>query len=210
MDWAVDFIETASKDNLRLVRETLDAKHQAELGNYGEAARILWEITIDARHADDQIWECISLVHMGKVYRVLRWSVAVKLLEQAIELARGLGFDRATMMALNELGEMRCSWGQLAESVKLLEEALGLVEASDLTSRRDVLLNLEVAHEGLGNYPTCQELLEEVVRLDRKLDHPELADDLEHLADVTRRSHSASRDEQRGLGASHQITHESR
>ena len=41
MDWAIDFSETVTKDNLLLVKETLDAKHQTELGNHDTAARIL-------------------------------------------------------------------------------------------------------------------------------------------------------------------------
>ena len=194
MNWAIDFIETASRDRLPMVRETLDARHQASLGHHAEAARILWELTVHARHASDRSWECITQVHLGKVYRVLRWSIAVKLLDQALATAREMGFDRAAMMALNELGEIRCSWGELAEAVVLLEEALDLVEQHDLTSRRDVLLNLEVAHEGLGNAVACQELLEKVVELDRQLDHADLTEDLEHLAVVERRASEASLD----------------
>ena len=123
MDWAVDFIDSATKENLKFLRETIAAKHQAENGNYGEAARILWEVTIEARHSGNRRWECMTMVHMGKVYRVLRWGIAVKLFEEAIRLADEIGFDRAKMMALNDLGEMHCSWGQLERSLQLLERS---------------------------------------------------------------------------------------
>jgi tetratricopeptide (TPR) repeat protein len=187
MDWSLDFKESASKDDLKLVRDTLDAKHQSELGHHVEAARILWEIAIGARHRGDKIWECMTLVHMGKVYRILRWAVAVQLYELAVELAGSIGFDRARMMALNDLGEMRCSWGQLEESIADLEKCLELIEPDDLQSKRDTTLNLAVAHEGIEHYRKCQKLLQEVVRLDQKLGHPELEDDREHLGDITTR-----------------------
>jgi hypothetical protein len=91
------------------------------------------------------------------------------------------------MMALNDLGEMRCSWGQLEEAIVDLEKSLELIEPDDLQSRRDATLNLAVAHEGVERYPECRRLLEEVVRLDQKLGHPELEDDREHLDDITAR-----------------------
>lgn len=187
MDWAVDFKESASKDDLKLVRETLDAKHQADLGHHVEAARILWEIAIGARHRGEKHWECMTLVHMGKVYRTLRWAVAVQIFELAADLAGAIGFDRARMMALNDLGEMRCSWGQLEEAIVDLEKSLELIGPDDLQSKRDATLNLAVAHEGVEHYRECRGLLEEVVRLDRELGHPELEDDREHLSDITTR-----------------------
>jgi len=187
MDWSVDFKESASKDDLKLVRDTLDAKHQSELGQHVEAARILWEIAIGARHRGDKIWECMTLVHMGKVYRILRWAVAVQLYELAADLAGSIGFDRARMVALNDLGEMRCSWGQLDEAIADFEKCLELIGPDDLQSKRDVTLNLAVAHEGVEHYQDCRRLLEEVVRLDQQLGHPDLDDDREHLGDITAR-----------------------
>jgi len=181
MDWAIDFFETASKDNLRLHTEPLAAKHQPELGNHGEAARMLFELLIEPRHAGEQVWECVSLVHLGRVYRTLRWGIAVMLFEQAIALADAIDFDRGKMMALNDLGEMKCSWGELEDSLALLEQSLSLVGAEDHAARRDVLDNLVVAHEGLDHLETCQDLLEEVVRLDRELGHENLHDDQRHL-----------------------------
>lgn len=192
MDWAVDFKQPASRDDLKLVRETLDAKHQADLGHHLEAARILWELSIGARHRGERNWECMTLVHLGKVYRTLRWAVAVKLYELAAKLAGSIRFDKARMMALNDLGEMRCSWGQLEEAIVDLEKSLELVESDDLQAKRDVMLNLAVAHEGVSHYDTCRELLEEVVRLDRELGHPDLEDDREHLEEIGSRRKGAN------------------
>ncbi len=184
MDWDIDFSETISRDHLQLVKDTLDAKHQAELGNYDDAARILWELLIETKDRGETAWECITTVHMGKVYRFLRWGIAVKLYEQAIKLAESIEFDQAKMMALNDLGEMRCSWGELEVSVQLLKQSLALAQSDDVKSRRDILLNLSIAHEGLGHLTTCKKILKELVQLDKELGHQGLLEDQEHLAEI--------------------------
>ncbi len=187
MDWDIAFRETGTKDHLQLVKETLDAKHQAELGNHDTAARILWEIIIEAKHRGDTAWECITMVHMGKVYRVLRWGVAVKFYEEAIKLADAIDFNKAKMMALNDLGEMRCSWGELEVSIQLFLESLSLAQLDDIKARRDILLNLVMANEGLGRLKVCQDFLKELIQLDKELEHQDLYEDREYLAGIQAR-----------------------
>ncbi len=187
MDWDIAFRETVTKDHLQLVKETLDAKHQAELGNHDTAARILWEIIIEAKHRGDTAWECITMVHMGKVYRVLRWGVAVKFYEEAIKLADAIDFKKAKVMALNDLGEMRCSWGELEVSIQLFLESLSLAQLDDIKARRDILLNLVIANEGLGRLKVCQDLLKELIELDKELEHQDLYEDREYLAVIQAR-----------------------
>lgn len=72
MDWSVDLTSSVDKDELRFIRETLEAKLKAEAGQYGEAARILWELLVQLRHDKNRRWECMTMVNMGKVYRALR------------------------------------------------------------------------------------------------------------------------------------------
>ncbi len=187
MDWDIDFSETVSRDHLQLVKETLDAKHQAELGNYDDAARILWELLVETKDRGETAWECITTVHMGKVYRFLRWGIAVKLYEQAIKMAESIEFNKAKMMALNDLGEMRCSWGELEVSIQLLKQSLALVQPDDLKARRDILVNLSIAHEELGHLPTCKKILKELIQLDKELGHQGLSEDQEHLAEIEAR-----------------------
>jgi len=187
MDWDIAFRETGTKEHLQLVKETLDAKHQADLGNHDTAARILWEIIIEAKHRGDQAWECITMVHMGKVYRVLRWGVAVKFYEQAIKLADAIDFKKAKMMALNDLGEMRCSWGELEVSIELFGESLSLALHDDIKARRDIMLNLVMANEGLGRLAVCRDLLKELIQLDKELGHQDLFEDREYLAGIQAR-----------------------
>lgn len=187
MDWAIAFSETVTSDNLLLVKETLAAKHQTELGHYDTAARILWELIIEAKHREDAAWECITMVHMGKVYRVLRWGIAVKLYNQAIKLADAIDFKRAKMMALNDLGEMRCSWGELEVSIALFKQSLSLAPLGDIRARRDILLNLAVANEGLGRLAVCRSLLVELIELDKELEHQDLFEDQEYLAEIEAR-----------------------
>lgn len=186
MDWAVDFVTTPDKEDVRLMRETLEAKLRADSGQYGEAARILWELLVQVRHDKNWPWECMTLVHMGKVYRVLRWSIATKLFEEALQTAELRGFARAQMMAIAELGEMKCSWGQFEESLDLLHKALELVEPGDLASRRELLLDLVVAYEGCDDMPRCKRLLEEVLKLDREMETDEIEEDLDHYQRICR------------------------
>ncbi len=181
MDWSVDLTSSVDKGELKLIRETLEAKLKAETGQYGEAARILWELLVQLRHDKNRKWECITMVHMGKVYRALRWSIAVSLFEDALELADELSFDEAKMMALAELGEMKCHWGQFEDSLDLLSKALDLVSEGDIASRRHVLLDMVMAYEGLDDMDQCRKLLEEVIGLDKAIGNEELEEDLAHL-----------------------------
>ncbi len=180
MEWAVEFASEKTEDNERFLRETLEAKSRADRGHYGEAARILWELLVQVRMRDPQ-WECMTMVHMGKVYRALRWKIAVQLFEDAVDLADRIGLDAAKMIALAELGELKCQWGQFKESLDLLDSAMKLLTEGDLRGRRFILLDMTVAHEGLNDLAKCESLLNEVVEIDRKIGTDELEDDLEHL-----------------------------
>ncbi|MFH1843810.1 MAG: hypothetical protein ABIF77_11460 [bacterium] len=181
MEWNVEFAPANNEENERFLRETLEAKSRADRGQYGEAARILWELLVQARHLRDPLWECMTMVHMGKVYRALRWKIAVQLFEDAVDLADRIGLDTAKMIALAELGELKCQWGQFKESLDLLESAMGLLAADDLQSRRFILLDMTIAYEGLNDLERCESLLNEVVEIDKKIGSDELPDDLDHL-----------------------------
>jgi tetratricopeptide (TPR) repeat protein len=181
MEWALEFVPTVDKENAKYIRETMEAKAKADTGQYGEAARILWELLIQVRHVGNRHWECMTTVHMGKVYRALRWTIAVNLLEDAIELADRLAFDLAKMMALAELGELKCQWGQFTESIELLSKALSLNDEDNLENRRHILLDMAVAYEGLDDIDRCRELLEEIVGIDRQIQSQDLHEDMDHL-----------------------------
>jgi tetratricopeptide (TPR) repeat protein len=181
MDWAVDFLSTVNKDDVRIIRDTLEAKLKAESGQYGEAARILWEILVQVRHAKRRRWECITMVHMGKVYRALRWRIAEQLFEDALPLAEELGFIQAKVMCLAELGEMKCQWGQFDEALDLFGKALALLDESDMENRRMLMLDTVVAYEGLDELERCRSLLEEVITIDRQIGCEDVEEDMAHL-----------------------------
>jgi hypothetical protein len=185
MDWAVDFMSSVDRGDMKILRETLEAKQKADGGQYGEAARILWELLVQVRHSKHRKWECITMVHLGKVYRALRWSIAQSLFEDARELATELDLPRVKMMALVELGEMTCQWGKLEEALELLQQALTMVDDGDQRSRRIILLDLAVACEGLGELERCRELLLEAVAIDRVIDSAEIEEDRAHLSRIS-------------------------
>jgi len=190
MDWDVDFLPSLEKEDVKYIRETLEAKLKAESGQYGEAARILWELLIQLRHEKKQRWEYITMVHMGIVYRALRWNISVSLFEEVLELAERIDFPKARMIALAELGEMQCQWGKFDESLDLLNKAHDLLEPGDQRNRRTILLDMVIAHEGLDDLARCVELLEQVVAIDTAEGYDELAEDQSHLKRL-----------QQGLGA---------
>jgi tetratricopeptide (TPR) repeat protein len=181
MDWAVEFVTSVDRDTVRFIRVTLEAKLKSETGNYGEAARMLWELLIEARHDKKRDWECITLVHMAKVYRVLRWSIASKLLADALQLSESLDFKLAKAMALAETGEMKCQWGKFDESLELFGKALELVDPTDAAGRRSILLDTAIAHEGLDHLERCREILREVLLIDQELAPPDKDEDVDHL-----------------------------
>jgi len=181
MDWAVDFISSVEKDDVRIIRDTLEAKLKAESGQYGEAARILWELLVQMRHGRKQQWECITMVHMGKVYRALRWRIAEQLFEDALQLAESIGFVKAKVMCLAELGEMKCQWGQFDEALDLFSRSLALVDEADMEARRLLMLDTVVAYEGLDDLERCRDILNEVLVIDRKIGCEDVEEDMAHL-----------------------------
>jgi tetratricopeptide (TPR) repeat protein len=181
MDWSVELSSSVDKEELKWVRETLEAKLKAESGQYGEAARILWELLVQIRHTKNSRWECLTMIHMGKVYRALRWSIAVSLFEDALELAEAVSYWEGKLLCFGELGEMKCQWGQFEDSLELLRKALSLVQEGELATRRLVLLDMVMAYEGLDDLTQCRCLLQEVIEIDRVIGSEELAEDMAHL-----------------------------
>jgi tetratricopeptide (TPR) repeat protein len=189
MDWTVEFAPSLDKEDIKCIRETLEAKLKTESGHYGEAARVLWELLVQLRHEKKRMWECITMIHLAKVYRTLRGSIAIHLLEDALELAQALQFKQAKLMALGELGEISCLWGKFEKSLELFTQAFDLLEADDAKNKRLLLLDMAIAYEGLNQLPRAKALLDEVVALHHQLElsPQEVEDDQSHLNRITPR-----------------------
>ncbi len=181
MEWAVDFSANVNAADVEQMRETLEAKLKAESGRHEEAARILWELLVQVRHSRQSRWECITMIHLGKVYKTLRWRTAHQLLEAAHELAEQISFDQGRMFALAELGQLESDWTHFDQALKHYDQALPLVEPGDLERRRSLLLAQVTAHEGLNQLERCRELLAEVLHLDDELDHKDSGADRARL-----------------------------
>jgi tetratricopeptide (TPR) repeat protein len=180
MEWNVTFEKSLGEDQQRWTRQTLKAQVLFEAGQYGDAAGELWEVLIEARHAQNRPWECITLAHLGKVYRHIRNGISLKLLEEALGLARELRFTPGEVMALGELGETACLWGELNKAVGLLEESLSLVVPERENDRRALLLRLAMVYEGQGKSRKAKSLVGEVLEIDRRLGIAD-DDDREHF-----------------------------
>jgi len=169
MEWNTDFEEDLTEVRRRWTKQTLKAQVLLEQRKYGEAAQELWEVLTEARHAKDKRWECITLAHQGKVYRNIRNGICQKLLEEALELSEELEFTPGRLIALGELGETACLWGELDKAVKMLEESLSLVEPERENDRRAVLLRLAMVYEGKGEIERPKSILDEVLLIDKRL-----------------------------------------
>ncbi len=181
MEWAVDFCATVSAADVEQMRETLEAKLKAESGQPEEAARILWELLVQVRYSKQPRWECITMIHLGKVYKTLRWRTAHQLLEAAQELAENISFVQGRMLALAERGQLESDWAHFEQALEHYDEALPLVEPGDLERRRALLLAQVTAHEGLNQLDRCRELMAEVLHLDDELDHNDSSADRARL-----------------------------
>lgn len=179
MDWNTDFEEDLTGTRRRWTKQTLKAQVLFEQGKYGEAAQELWEVLIEARHAKDRRWECITLAHQGKVYRQIRNGICKKLLDEAFALSKELDFDPAKLIALGELGETACLWGELDKALGMLEECLSMVDPARENDRRAVLLRLAMVYEGKGEIEKPMSILDEVLLIDKKLGIPD-QEDREH------------------------------
>jgi tetratricopeptide (TPR) repeat protein len=179
MDWNTDFEHELNEDRRRWTRQTLKAQVLCEEAKYEAAAQELWEVLIEARHAKDRRWECITLAHLGKVYRHIRNGICQKLLEEALELSKELDFTPGKLIAIGELGETACLWGKLGKAREMLEQALSLVDPERGKDRRAVLLRLAMACEGQGDIAKAKSNLDEVLLIDKKLGIPD-EEDREH------------------------------
>jgi hypothetical protein len=180
MEWNVDFEKSLGEDEQRWTRQTLKAQVFFEEGQHGKAAQELWEVLMEARHAKKKQWECITLAHQGKVYRHIRNGICQKLLEEALGLSEELDFTPGKLIALAELGETACLWGELGKAREMLEEALPLVEDRREQDRRAVLLRLAMVLEGQGEIVKAKSLVREVLLIDKRLEIPD-GEDREHL-----------------------------
>jgi tetratricopeptide (TPR) repeat protein len=169
MDWNADFEEDLTEVRRRWTKQTLKAQVLFEEGRYGDAAQELWEVLTEARHGKDRRWECITLAHQGKVYRQIRNGICKKLLEEALELSEELDFKPGRLIALGELGETACLWGELAKAREMLEEATSLVEPTRENDRRALLLRLAMVYEGQGDVGNARSIVSEVLQIDKRL-----------------------------------------
>ncbi len=179
MEWNTDFEENLTEVRRGWTKQTLKAQVLFEQGKCGDAAQELWEVLTEARHAKDRRWECITLAHQGKVYRHIRNGICKKLLEEAFELSQELDFTPGRVIALGELGETACLWGELDKAVKMLEETLSLIDPKRENDRRAVLLRLAMVYEGKGEIEKPKSILDEVLLIDKRLGIRD-EDDREH------------------------------
>jgi len=147
-----------------------------------------WTGLVRARELQEPRWECVALNNIGMVYQSWgKFDHAMKFYGQSLELAQELGYLGGSVAALNNLGRLYEAWGRLDRAREHYERSLELAQQDgDPQTQRLVRLNLAMCLEKLGDFHGCRAQLQEVVKLDGILAHPQAELDRAYLAQMER------------------------
>jgi tetratricopeptide (TPR) repeat protein len=170
MNWEQQLAVDIRDSEKALMPNALKARNLCRQNKYGAAMEVLWHMLRDARRSGSRKQEAFVLIHIGKVYRNWLWDVALKFYRDGLAVAQSCGFKRGEMTAYNAIGELYYAWGNqqkaLAHYRKSLQTACAL---HDPSSQRDILLDMIDSYEECGEIDTCEELLQEAIRLDEEM-----------------------------------------
>ncbi|OIP91840.1 MAG: hypothetical protein AUK24_02400 [Syntrophaceae bacterium CG2_30_49_12] len=128
-------------------------------------------------------WESIALNNIGMVYQSWgKCDQALKFYHQSLQVAKEIGFLKGESAAYQHLGRIYDLWGQVNKSLQYYELSLKISDkTNDLPNKRTSMLNMAHCYEKLGNYGQCEKILNEVIKIDEVISHPDLATDHAYL-----------------------------
>lgn len=145
-------------------------------GRYPETRLVVEESLSIYREIDpiDQQGLANALITLGDMETELgNYSIAFKLMQEALEIMRELEDSRGISRALWQLGACVVRRGDYEQSVKYFEEALPLLrQVGDRGSTTIALSGLSEVAIRQGNYERATLLEEESLRLRREIDEP--------------------------------------
>jgi len=167
MNWEAQLALSMQTEAEPVVPKALEARNLCRQKAYGKALEVLWGMLRAARQAGSAHREAFVLIHIGKVYRNWIWDVALKFFKDGLAVARDCGFTRGEMTACNAIGELYYAWGDYDRALDFYRQSLGLADTiSDLPVKRDILLDMVECYGERGEFDTCDQLLDEAMRLD--------------------------------------------
>ena len=142
-----------------------------------------WNALILARQFGYLEWESTALTSIGMVYYSWgKFDHASKFYSESLQIASVAGFRQGQAITHNNIGRIHDSQGKLDRALESHRIALEISdEIRDLPNKRLSLLNLIRCHEKHGDFMTCAELFEEVIRIDQIMGHPDLEADRAYL-----------------------------
>ena len=139
---------------------------------FEQAAKRLREMAPQMREAVEKVLGRL-LVRQGVFARALGWHEKGRaLLEEGLTIARQLGDQRETALALNNLGILAGMRGDYAEEKRLFQESLSLYRAlGDQRHAAVVLNNLACVERLVGAYGESRRLSEDSLTICRAVGH---------------------------------------
>lgn len=175
MNWECKLAEAIPEEQSALGPKALEARNLCRQKKYGRALEVLWGMLRNARRTDSREREAFVLIHIGKVYRNWIWNLSLKFFKDGLRVAQDSGFKRGEMIAYNAMGELYYNWGKNEDALTCYQRSLDTASAlHDASCQRDIILDMVDCYEAQGAFETCDQLLQEAVRLDEDLGAPSL------------------------------------
>jgi len=169
--------------------QLVEFEHRVRAGDYDVACRVLDSIDFDylylwghyARLVElrerllgrltDPSLQVANLGNLGRVYRALgQTKQAIKLYEEALATAHGIGDRREEAAELGRLGNAYRDIGQIERAIKFYEQALVITrEIGDRRNEGRWLCNLGEAYYGLGQIERAIEFHEQALAIFREV-----------------------------------------
>jgi predicted ATPase/class 3 adenylate cyclase len=166
-----------------------DALHRAGdmavwQGDHERAAELCEQAVLVLRNAGLTEKLCYTLTTHGWALGALGDERAAAILEEALQLARAEGFERAAASALNSLAGLHKLGGDYAQALEFNEACLEIIErAGDPMNVAVVLGNVGETALGVGDHGRATEVLERSLELARDVGDSRQAEwSLAHLA----------------------------
>jgi tetratricopeptide (TPR) repeat protein len=178
----------------------IDADYLIQWGHYRLTAGLHERLQ---GHLDDPETNSASKIILAECYRLLgRFSEAIGLFEQALDIARETGYQNAEAAALGSLGNCYLEFGQILRATELYEQAVDIArETGDRIGEGIRLGNLASSYSALGQITRAIGLLEQTLAIaretgDRKYEAAALSNLGERYSDLGQTAEAIERYEQ--------------
>ena len=167
---------------------------QRKIGNY-EKAIDHYQESLTMKSGEDASGRTNTLVNLALVYKEMRnYEQALRLMEQALDLARQINYLQGQAFARRSIGETQPEIMRLPEALANLLQAAEYYE--QVSYRKGIAFSyasIGQVYEGLGNYPLALSYYEKAIAIAEKIEQRKLTADLYYYAARVARTTGDSR-----------------